>query len=106
MVFYTNRIMLSTKIDRNKLSNFSLGRFLVVSVLRLREFRENRKMSQRDVSKVMEIKQSSYWAWETGKASPSPLQIIKLCKLFECTPNDLFGVKGQYQTSMFILDEE
>jgi len=97
--------MLSRKIDKKTVS-IKFKEVLVMSVLRLREFRENRKLSQRDVSKVMEIKQASYWAWENGKASPSPSQIIKLCKLFKCTPNDLFGVKGHYQAAMYLLDQE
>lgn len=36
----------------------------MMNVLRLREYRERSKMSQRDVSKVMKIQQASYWAWE------------------------------------------
>ncbi len=77
-----------------------------MNVLRLKEYRKKSGMSQRDVSKVLDISQASYWGWESGKASPSPKQIVTLCDLFKCTPNDLFGFKGVYKVVGAKLDGE
>lgn len=65
--------------------------------LRLKEFRESLKMSQRDVASALGIAQAHYWKWEKGKSFPNAKQILLLCELFNCTPNDLFGFKGVYK---------
>lgn len=77
-----------------------------MNVLRLKEYRENKNMSQREVAEILNISQASYWGWENGKASPNPKQILKLCKVFDCTPNDLFGFKGVYKVLGAELDDE
>lgn len=77
-----------------------------MNVLRLKEYRENKNMSQREVAEMLNISQASYWGWESGKASPNPKQILKLCKLFNCTPNDLFGFKGVHAIVAAKLDGE
>lgn len=77
-----------------------------MDVLRLKEFREKANLSQRDIARLLNMTQQGYWAWEVGKNSPNPEQILQLCDIFRCTPNELFGVRGQYQTSMYLLDKE
>ncbi|MFA6801012.1 MAG: helix-turn-helix transcriptional regulator [Acholeplasmataceae bacterium] len=77
-----------------------------MDVLRLKEFRESLKMTQRDVSQAMKITQGAYWKWETGKATPNPKQILQLCELFKCSPNDLFGFKGVHTIVAAILNDE
>jgi transcriptional regulator with XRE-family HTH domain len=74
-------------------------------VLRLKEYREKLKLSQRDVAKMMEITQAYYWYWEKGKNFPNANQILKLCEIFRCTPNDLFGVHGVFEVAMGELDQ-
>lgn len=64
------------------------------NVLRLREYREMNNMSQRDVSDLINTPQSNYWKWENGKSLPDAKQILQLCEIFNCSPNDLFGFKG------------
>lgn len=65
-----------------------------MKVLKLREYRESLKMSQRDVASAMNITQAYYWKWENGKGLPDAKQILQLCDIFNCSPNDLFGFKG------------
>jgi transcriptional regulator with XRE-family HTH domain len=73
--------------------------------LRLKEFRKKLGLSQREVSDIMKITQAYYWKWEKGKSFPNAQQIIELCDIFQCTPNDLFGIHGVYSASMNDLDQ-
>ncbi len=68
-----------------------------MKVLKLREYRESLKMSQRQVAEAINTPQSNYWKWEKGISVPDANQIVLLCSLFECTPNDLFGFKGLHK---------
>ena len=65
-----------------------------MSVLKLKEYRTNVKMSQRDMAALLNITQAAYWKWENGKSLPDAIQILKLCEIFNCSPNDLFGFRG------------
>lgn len=68
-----------------------------MNTLRLKEFRESKNMSQRELADLLGITQAYYWKWESGKSFPNAKQIILLCKVLECSPNDLFGFKGVYK---------
>ena len=74
--------------------------------LRLQEIRIKAGMSQRDVAGILGIAQPHYWKWENSKSFPNSQQIIRLCEIFKCTPNDLFGIYGDYKTSMDQLDQD
>jgi len=65
--------------------------------LRLKEYRETLKLSQSDVAEMFGLTQQAYSRWEKGLSFPNAQQIIKLCEIFKCTPNDLFGIKGVHQ---------
>lgn len=65
-----------------------------MTVLKLREHREKHKMSQRDIAERLDMTQQGYFKWEKGISFPNPDKILQLCKIFNCTPNDLFGIKG------------
>ena len=67
-----------------------------MTVLKLKHFRSKFKFSQEEVATKMGVTQSCYSLWEVGKRVPDANQIIKLCNVFKCTPNDLFGFKGVY----------
>lgn len=77
-----------------------------MSVLKLKNYRLKAKMSQRDVAEALQISQPSYWAWEKGESFPSGESILKLCELFKCSPNDLFGFKGVYKIVGSKLDSD
>jgi transcriptional regulator with XRE-family HTH domain len=77
-----------------------------VNELRLKQYRLNAKLSQKDVSEMLDITQAYYWKWEKGKSYPNAKQILQLCDVFKCTPNDLFGFYGDYKVMMNKLDEE
>lgn len=65
-----------------------------MGVIKLKEYRLKSKLSQRDVASMMKISQPHYWSWEQGQYFPNAKQIVELCKIFKCSPNDLFGFKG------------
>ncbi len=75
-------------------------------ILRLKEYREKLNMSQRDIAVVLNISQQGYWAWEKGVSFPNGERILQLCKLLECTPNDLFGVHSTYEVAKYKLDKD
>lgn len=75
-----------------------------MKTLKLEEFREAAKLSQREVARMLDIAHSYYWKWEKGKSLPDAKQILKLCEVFKCTPNDLYGIQGEYIVAMEQLD--
>ena len=77
-----------------------------MEALRLKDYRTKLNMSQREVSTAMNITQAYYWKWEKGKSYPNAEQIIKLCEIFNCSPNDIFGFHGEYKLSMNSLDKD
>lgn len=65
--------------------------------LKLRDYRKNASMTQKQVAELMNVTQSAYSLWELGKRVPDANQILRLCHIFKCTPNDLFGIPGVLQ---------
>ena len=76
--------------------------------LRLKEFRKKARMTQSDVANILNITQAQYSRLEIGKSLPNSNQIIKLCKIFKCTPNDIFGVRGALEAAFghFFNDQD
>lgn len=77
-----------------------------MNVLKLKEYRENLKLSQRDIADLLDIKQPSYHRWENGEVLPNAAQILKLCGIFKCSPNDLFGFRGIHTVVAAKIDKE
>jgi len=74
--------------------------------LKLKEFREANKLSQREIANKLNMTQANYWLWEKGKSFPNAKQIVELCTIFKCTPNDLFGIKGVHAVKISELKNE
>lgn len=73
-------------------------------VLKLKEFRRKVRLTQADVSNALNVSQSYYSRLEKGKSLPDANQILIMSKLFKCTPNDLYGIQGEYIVAMEQLD--
>lgn len=58
----------------------------------LKEMRVNAGYSQKEVYEMFNIRQSTFSAWETGRAEPSAGMLLKLCKLYNV--NDILGAFG------------
>lgn len=69
-------------------------------------FRLENKLSQEHVAGVLKISQSQYSKFERGESLLNHKQIIVLCELYNCTPNDLLGFKGSLAVAIDPLFED
>ncbi len=60
---------------------------------RLKEIREERKLSQKTVSERLGVAVSTYANWEQGRRMPSICDIYGLLEVFEIEANELFDVR-------------
>lgn len=68
--------------------------------LKIKEYREQRNLTQEKLCEVLDIATTTLSAWENGKAFPRKLYIIKLCNALEIQEEDLFCFKiGEYKNS-------
>ena len=58
----------------------------------LRLARKSCGITQKEIAKELGKYQSDYSEYETGKIQLDYEKIIYLCKRFDITPNDLFGI--------------
>lgn len=59
---------------------------------RLRQVRENKRKTQRDVAQVVGISDVGYGAWERGTNEPSIENLVKLCRYFNVSSDWLIGI--------------
>jgi DNA-binding XRE family transcriptional regulator len=71
-----------------------------MQILKLKEFREDKSLTQRDMAKLLNVSQNCYFTWEKGVSFPNPINILKLCEIFKCRPDDLFGIKGTHAVTV------
>lgn len=55
----------------------------------IRQYREKRKITQKDLAKRLNVAQSTVAMWETGNRKPDIVTIKRLSEIFECTTDDL-----------------
>lgn len=70
----------------------------------IRFFRERAKMYQSDLGRILGVSAQAVSKWEVGKAEPDQESILKMCQLFECTANQLFGMED-IKKSIFLEQE-
>ncbi len=68
-------------------------------MIKLLEFRTEKELSQRQMSKIMNISQGTYNNWENAKTQPSIEQLIALAKFFGVTIDELVGFSESEQTN-------
>ncbi|OHE27438.1 MAG: hypothetical protein A2084_01655 [Tenericutes bacterium GWC2_39_45] len=61
-------------------------------VIKLKEARKRKKLTQRDIAKVLDVSQSNVSNYEKGNYKLSSEQIIKLVKVLECSADYLLGL--------------
>ena len=64
-----------------------------------KEFKENlynlrkeNNLNQENLSKILDVSQSCISQWELGKKEPTLSNIIKICKYFGISADDLLGL--------------
>lgn len=56
---------------------------------KLQTLRKNKKMSQEQLADLMEVSRQSVSKWESGQAYPEMDKLLMLCKIFDCSLDDL-----------------
>lgn len=73
---------------------------------RIKALREQRGLTQTELSKLLGITRSSVNAWELGISVPSTQYIVELAGIFKVSTDHLLGVDGSASVSVVGLDEE
>lgn len=72
----------------------------------LKDYRTKFKYSQREIASIMGMSQANYQRLESGKSLLNSKQILFLCDLYRCSPNDLLGFRGVHTVVMGKIDGE
>lgn len=67
--------------------------------LKLREFREEKEMTQRQVAKALNLSPGAVAKWETGMNRPTMKNLLALAGLFGCSLDALLGCDGPGRTA-------
>ena len=57
---------------------------------RVKEFRKKKKLSQKELANIMNVKQNTISQWENDMRKPNVQQAIKLADILETTVEDLY----------------
>ena len=71
---------------------------------RFKQARLKSNVKQQDVSKELNVKQSSVSAWEVGTTLPNIYNLIKLCKLYSVSSDYLLGIEKYNTEEMSIVE--
>ena len=58
----------------------------------IKEIMENNKLSQQKFADMIGVNQTTVSQWLLGKKKPTYDSINSICKTFDITPNDFFGM--------------
>ncbi len=59
-------------------------------VTALKDLREEKGLSQKQVAELLQLPISTYANWEQGRREPSITDIFRLLQVFDATANELF----------------
>lgn len=57
----------------------------------IRLYRERAGMYQSELGRILGVSAQAVSKWEVGKSEPDQASILKMCQIFECSANQLFG---------------
>lgn len=60
---------------------------------RLKYYRTEKEISQRELSERMHISQGTISSWETGRTEPTIEQVAEMCRIFGCSMAALTGTR-------------
>lgn len=61
---------------------------------RIKELRQEKKMSQRDLAKTLDVSQQSVTKWERGLFEPNSSTLKQMAQLFNCSSDYLLGLSN------------
>nr|WP_308650477.1 helix-turn-helix transcriptional regulator [uncultured Agathobacter sp.] len=73
---------------------------------RIKMLRENKQLSQSDLSKRLGITRSSINAWEMGISTPSTTYLVELSQIFHVSIDYLLGLDKNVSLDITGLDTE
>jgi len=59
----------------------------------IRDYRKANGMSQTEIAKLLGMERKTLWRIENNINAVNSDIIYKLCDIFDCSPNELFGFK-------------
>ena len=62
-------------------------------MLKLKEIRKEKKYTQEDMAKKLNLQKQTYQNYELGKREPTIETIIKIAKILETSVDNLFGIE-------------
>lgn len=74
--------------------------------LLLKRYRKKANITQKEAANALNVSQPYYSRLENGTAIPDAHQLLELSKIFNCTPNDLYGLDGAMSAAIDPLFEE
>lgn len=73
-------------------------------MLKLKEIRLKKGLFQRDIAKILGVKQTAVSKYELEERKLNQDQIIKLCLELDVTPEELLGFKEAYEKYIQYLE--
>lgn len=56
----------------------------------LKALRVNSELTQNEVAEKLGVRRETVMSWESYKTSPDVSTVLKLCKIYNCTLDDIF----------------
>lgn len=72
----------------------------------MRRIRQIRGLTQAEVAQKLELERSTITYWELGGAEPSLSNVLRLCQILKCTPNQLLGYNKKFAENLNIPVEK
>ena len=60
--------------------------------MNLKFYRKKNGLNQTQIANLLNCTQQNYANFENGKSLLNTNQVIKLCRIYRITPNELFGI--------------
>lgn len=73
---------------------------------RLKSLRTERKISQNELSKKMELTRATINAWEMGISTPNAQSLVLLAKFFKVSVDYLLGMDNRQKVDIEDLNDE
>ncbi len=64
---------------------------------KLKEIRKSKKLNQSDIGNLLGLSNRTISTYETGQRNISTANLLKFCKIFGTTPNELLAVANKPQ---------
>lgn len=61
----------------------------------LKSFRQAADLKQSEIAARMDVTQNAISSWETGRTEPNLGQVAQLCRILDCTLEDLTGTRAR-----------